>query len=290
MSSSEKIESPQNLRLKAIARLRTSRGRKRQTHFLVDGVRETLRAISAGQFMELVLVCRDHLDEGQQQQVLAACQRASIEVVEASPRAFAKVAFGQREEGVVGVARATNGSLAEWRSPVPGSIYLVLESVEKPGNLGAIFRTADAFGVAGILLTDPVVLPENPNAIRASLGTVFSVPYVLADCAAARAWLDRHSIRVYAARVQAARAYWDVDFFSGRAESRPEPDSPPPSVAMVLGSEAQGLTEVWQGSETMGVSIPQRGMADSLNLSVAAAVLVSEMARQRQMGRGERST
>jgi len=290
MSAYDKIESPHNPRLKALARLRTSRGRKRETVFLIDGVRETLRAILAGQPLESVILCRDYLDEGVFQRVAMACAGASVEVLEASPQAFDKIAFGQREEGVVAVAKCRPTDLQAWPTPTAGSIYLVLESIEKPGNLGAIFRTADAFGISGIILTQAVVLPENPNAIRASLGTIFSIPYAVADNESTQNWLATHKIFAYAARVQAAQTYWDVAYFAGGGRTgvsaSDRAGGGQPVVAIVLGSEARGLSPTWQGSRALGVSIPQMGIADSLNLSVATAVLVSEVARQRHLWQG----
>lgn len=276
----ESIESPQNARIKAVAKLRQSRGRKQDQRFVIDGVRETLRALATGQAVETLIVCGEQLTESALSELLSAAEAHAlvtgrpVEVWDTSPAAFEKVAYGQRDEGVVAVARSQPRRLADWKRPVASDIFVVLEGCEKPGNLGAIFRTADAMGAAGIVLIDAAVLPENPNAIRASLGTVFSVPWAVATLAEAQAWLQQHGVRGMAARVQASSEYWDVPFFAV--------DRPAQPLAIVLGSEADGLTAAWLGEPYVGVRIPQAGIADSLNLSVAAGVLLYEAARQRR--------
>ncbi len=270
----DRIDSPQNARIKAAAKLRSARGRHQSDQFLIDGARETLRALASGASVETLILCRDFLNEELLKELLNAGKSRRVEVWEISPAAFAKVAYGDRVEGVVAIARSQPKQLADWRPPQTGDIYVVLEGIEKPGNLGAIFRTADAVGVAGIILTQTRVTPENSNAIRASLGTVFSVPYVFAELGDVFPWLERHGVRRYAARVQASSEHWDITYFSGT-------DLNP--VAVVLGSEAEGLTPAWQDPAVMGVRIPQAGIADSLNLSVAAGIMLYEVARQRRL-------
>ncbi|MBL8888969.1 MAG: RNA methyltransferase [Planctomycetaceae bacterium] len=270
----DRIESPQNPRIKTAAKLRSSRGRHQSERYLIDGVRESLRAIASGAPVETLIVCRELLTEESARELQDAAARKKIEVWDTSPMAFAKIAYGERDEGVVAIARTQKNNLDEWPQPATGSIYLILEGIEKPGNLGAIFRTADAVGVAGILLASTYVSPENSNAIRASLGTVFSVPYVMTETPAAIQWLQKHDLRPFAARVQASHEYWDVSYFS-QQERAP--------VVIALGSEATGLTADWQVPSIPGIRIPQAGIADSLNLSVAAGILLYEVARQRRI-------
>jgi TrmH family RNA methyltransferase len=143
----------------------------------------------------------------------------------------------------------------------------VLESVEKPGNLGAALRTADGAGVDGLIVVDPRTDPWNPNAIRASMGTVFSVPLAITDAAVARGWLADRSIRVVAALVDAPTTYTDADLTG--------------PVAIALGSEADGLSAAWRDGHVTGVRIPMLGIADSLNVSATAAILAYEARRQR---------
>lgn len=270
----DRIESPQNPRIKTTAKLRSSRGRHQSESFLIDGIRESLRAISSGAAVETLILCREFLSDESTRELLNASTQYKIEVWDTSPAAFAKIAYGERAEGVVAIARSRQSSLIDWPPPSSGSIYLVLEGIEKPGNLGAIFRTADAVGVAGVLLASANISPENSNAIRASLGTVFSVPYVMADTQTVIQWVRQHNLRPFAARVQASSEHWDVSYFS-------QQDQGP--VVIALGSEASGLTADWQVPSIPGVRIPQAGIADSLNLSVAAGILLYEVARQRRM-------
>jgi TrmH family RNA methyltransferase len=179
---------------------------------------------------------------------------------------FAKLAFGQRAEGVLGVAdmpRPTLDNIALPENP----IVVVLEGVEKPGNIGAVLRTADAAGIAALILADARTDLYNPNAIRASLGTIFSVPVCSTTIDDVLPWLRRQGLHVVAARVDGSVPYTDVDYRRG--------------TALVLGSEAEGLSDAWRADEVTAVRLPVLGVADSLNVSVTAAVLFYEALRQR---------
>jgi TrmH family RNA methyltransferase len=179
---------------------------------------------------------------------------------------LAKVAFGDRSEGVVAVVRSPTTALSDLVVP-PNPLLVVVEGVEKPGNLGAILRTADGAGASGLIAADPGTDLFNPNAIRASLGTIFTVPVAAASSRAALDWLTVHAITPITARVDAPSAYTDVDLRG--------------PLAIVLGSEAAGLTDAWDDSRVTPVRIPMHGAADSLNVSVAAAILLYEARRQR---------
>jgi TrmH family RNA methyltransferase len=144
---------------------------------------------------------------------------------------------------------------------------VVVEGVEKPGNLGAVLRTADAAGADAVIAADPRTDPFNPNAIRASLGTIFAMPVITAPSVDVAAWLSRRGIRAVAAIVGAPRLHTDADLTG--------------PLAIVLGSEAEGLGPIWRTDAVDGVSIPMAGVADSLNVSIAAAVLLFEAVRQR---------
>jgi RNA methyltransferase, TrmH family len=146
-------------------------------------------------------------------------------------------------------------------------LVLVIEALEKPGNLGAVLRSADGAGVDAVIAASPRTDLFNPNAIRASAGTVFSVPLAAASSGDVMAWLRRNGIRVVAARVEAERAYTDADLRG--------------PVAIALGAETDGLTDAWSGDGVEAVNLPMLGMADSLNVSVTAAVLAYEARRQR---------
>jgi TrmH family RNA methyltransferase len=149
----------------------------------------------------------------------------------------------------------------------PDPLVLVLEAVEKPGNLGAVLRSADGAGVDAVILADPRTDPFNPNAVRASLGTIFATRLAAASSDEVRRWLLARDVRILAARVDGAVDYTDADLRAG--------------VAIVLGSEAEGLTDEWSGEGVIAIRLPMLGIADSLNVSITAAVLAYEARRQR---------
>lgn len=260
------ILSPSNPRIKAAVRLRDRRERDRTGLTLVDGARELRRALDAGVGLEEAFVHPPLIRAGEAREVVARLEAAGAPVVEVSDTAFGKLSFGDRTDGVVAVVRVPGTALANVMLP-DEPLVVVLEGVEKPGNVGAVLRSADGAGADALVLADPRTDVFNPNAIRASVGTIFSVPIATGSTPIVRTWLDTHALRLVAARPDATVAPWDVDL-RGR-------------VAIVLGSEAAGLGSRWTGDEFVAVRIPMRGAADSLNVSVAAAVMLYEARRQR---------
>ena len=194
-------------------------------------------------------------------------ERRVTDVVEVSEAVFAKLAFGDRSDGIVAIVRTGSTDLESLRL-LPGTpLVVVVEGVEKPGNLGAILRTADGAGASGLIAADPLTDLYNPNAIRASLGAIFSLPIAAGSTPATLEWLTKRAITPIAARVDAAAPYTDVDMRG--------------PVAFVLGSEATGLSNGWDDPRVTAVGIPMLGTVDSLNVSVAAAILLYEAVRQR---------
>ncbi|HEX9549916.1 MAG TPA: TrmH family RNA methyltransferase [Candidatus Limnocylindrales bacterium] len=259
------IESPHNPRIRAAAALRERRDRVATGLTLVDGGRECRRALEAGVTIEAAFVCPPLLRSEDAIAAVAAARAAEVEVLEVSERAFAAVAYGDRADGVVLVASTPSlqlDDLAIGESP----LIIVTEDVEKPGNLGAIVRTADAAGCDAVIAVGGADL-FNPNVIRASIGTAFSVPCASTTAAAALDWLRRAGIRPVAARVDAITSYTDADLRG--------------PLAIVLGSEATGLSRVWDDAGVAAVRVPMLGLADSLNVSATAAVLAFEARRQR---------
>lgn len=260
-----RITSPKNPRIRAAAELRDRATREATGRTLVDGVRELDRVLSGGAVVETLFVDRDRLDPGALE-VVDRAAAAGASVVEATGPAVDRLAYGDRSEGIVAVVVIPDTSLAG--IPLrPKPLLVVLEGVEKPGNLGAVLRSADAAGADGVIVADPRTDLFNPNAIRASLGTIFAVPVAAGSSTEVRAWLDMSGVQVLAARVGASAAYTDVDLTG--------------PVAIVLGSEAEGLTDAWAGDGITPISLPMRGVADSLNVSITAAVLLYEARRQR---------
>jgi TrmH family RNA methyltransferase len=260
------IASPANPRVRAAATLRDRRARDRTGRILIDGARELLRALDAGVVVETIFVCQPLCRSEACVELLGRLGPADRRPVPVTEAAFAKVAFGERAEGVVAVAERPDLTLKAIR--LPGDpLIVVAEGVEKPGNLGAILRSADGAGADALVAADPRTDLFNPNAIRASLGTIFAVPLASASSAETLAWLRARGIRIVVARVDGATLYTDADLRG--------------PLAIVLGSEATGLSAAWEGTDVVAVRLPMLGAADSLNVSAAAAILLYEARRQR---------
>jgi TrmH family RNA methyltransferase len=262
------ITSLRNPRVKAAALLREGKERRRQGRFPIDGARELGRALAAGIELDEFFVCPAECRSAEAQ---AVCEQVrgngATPWIEVSADVLGKLAFGERSEGFVGVARIPARRLADLPTLPSDALIAVLEGVEKPGNVGAILRTADAAGVSAVILADPRTDPFNPNTIRASLGTVFSLPLAVASTDETLGWLGERGCRMFAARVDAQQLYTEADLRG--------------PTALVLGSEAAGLSPAWRGAAVTGIRLPMLGVADSLNVSVTAAVLFYEAARQR---------
>jgi TrmH family RNA methyltransferase len=268
------IDSPANPRIKAAIALRDRRGRDAAGLTLVDGGRECLRAMEAGAAVETAFVCRALVTGRDATRVVEKVEQsfgpygAAIELVEVGERAFERLAFGDRADGVVLAVRIPNRTIDDLAVP-DAPLVVVTEDVEKPGNLGAIRRTADAVAADAVIAVGGTDL-FNPNVIRASIGTVFSVQVASASAAEAAAWLRGRGLRIVASRVDAARLHVEADLAG--------------PVALVLGSEAEGLSDTWRGADVEGIRLPMLGVADSLNVSAAGAVLLYEAWRQRRGG------
>jgi RNA methyltransferase, TrmH family len=266
MTTPSRITSRQNPRVKEAVRLRTGRERGRQGRFLIDGAREIQRAIASGVRCAEAFVCEELCDSRESQNAIHAIHSTQADVFSVSAGVYTKLAFGDRDDGLVVVAERPIRSLNDLRLP-PRPIIAVLEGIEKPGNLGAILRSADAAGVDAVVVADGRTDLFNPNAIRASLGTVFRANVCEATTAETIAWLRDQHVPIIAARPDADLVYTAADLSRG--------------AAIILGSEAAGLSHVWNGTNVTPVRLPMHGLADSLNVSTAAAVLFYEALRQR---------
>jgi TrmH family RNA methyltransferase len=260
------ITSLQNPRVKAAVRLRDRRDREATGLTIVDGARELGRAIDAGVEIVEAFVCDELVRTVDAQADVRALVGSPTVVWQVPPPILEKVAFGERAEGIVAIVRVPDLALGALRLP-RAPLLAVVEGVEKPGNLGAILRSADGAGLDAVIAADPRTDLFNPNAIRASLGTIFAMPCASGSTAEVVAWLRDRGIRALAARVEATRIYTEADLTG--------------PVAIVFGSEAGGLTSAWAVPEVEPVRLPMLGVSDSLNVSVAAAVLFYEARRQR---------
>jgi len=263
------IRSLQNVRVKEAVRLRDRRRREKQARTLIDGARELARAMDAGVRLVEVFVCPALCTTDDAKRLLERLPRSSAEMLEVTEQVFEKLAFGDRAEGVLAVAETPERTLAGL--PLgPDPLVAVLEGVEKPGNVGAVLRSADGAGLFALVAADARTDLYNPNAIRASLGTIFSLPVCAATTQETLGWLRGQGLSIYAARVDGSRLYTEADF------RRPS--------AIVLGSEARGLSDAWSAADVLPIRLPMLGSADSLNVSAAAAVLFYEARRQRDEG------
>lgn len=264
------IASAANPRVKAVAKLRDRRERERTGLTIVDGGREVRRALAAGVELAEAFVCEPLVRSSDARAAVAELVAAGVRITTVSPVVFDRIAFGDRVEGIVAIVRAPGTDLASIKLP-PQPLVIVLEAVEKPGNLGAALRSADGAGVDALLAADAATDVFNPNAIRASLGTAFTVPIGAGSTPEVVAFLRGNDIRIVAARVDATTDYTEADLRG--------------PVAIVLGSEADGLSPAWSAPDVTTVRLPMLGAADSLNVSVAAAILLYEARRQRGRGR-----
>ncbi|MBA2382545.1 MAG: RNA methyltransferase [Chloroflexi bacterium] len=269
----EVVTSLTNPRVKAAVRLRDRREREQTGLTIIDGAREILRALDAGVRVETTFLAEE-LVRTPDGHAVAERLRHRPSTIPVSPAVLAKVAYGERSDGVVVIGEAPRVGLGDLRLP-DDPLIVVVEGVEKPGNLGAVVRTADGAGATAVIVADPRTDPFNPNAIRASLGTIFAMPVATAGAAETRDWLIEHGVRLVAAIVDAPLDFSDADL-SG-------------PLAIVLGSEAGGLSATWHDPSVTAISIPMRGIADSLNVSIAAAVVLFEAVRQRHVGAKERN-
>lgn len=264
------ITSPQNPRIKNLLKLQQkSAERRAQQLTIVEGLRELTIAHQAGTTVQSLFVCPE-LAGPEKLQALEATFGHVPEWFSVSKAVFEKVAYREGSDGVLALVRPPHRTLEELVLP-PNPLLLVLEAVEKPGNLGAILRTADAARADAVIICDPRTDLYNPNAIRSSIGCIFTVPTVATTRQALLAWCAQRGIRTYAAALTPlARPYTQFDFRG--------------PTAFVMGTEADGLTPELMQACNQTIIIPMAGYIDSLNVSTATAILTFEAVRQRQTG------
>lgn len=260
------ITSRQNPRVKAVCALRSRGQRDALDRALVYGVRESRRALEAGAHPIECYWCGELYRHADASDVVELLATSGAECIEVSDEVFNKIAYGDRLDGVVSVFATPRRGLTDLALP-ESPLVAVLVGIEKPGNLGAMLRSADGAGVDAVVVVDPVIDLFNPNAVRASVAAVFQSNVVVATTDATFKWLDDRELAVWAARPDASQPYYNVDYTVGGA--------------IVLGNEAEGLPDDWHGGESVGVTLPMSGVADSLNVAATAAVLFYEARRQR---------
>ncbi|MCQ2287856.1 MAG: RNA methyltransferase [Muribaculaceae bacterium] len=254
------ITSLTNGRVKRLVTLQAkSAERLREGVFIVEGLRELERCSAAGLEIAEVYYCPAILPQ------LPAVQCDAV--FEVTQPVYEKIAYRGGTEGVIAVVKTRHMSLADLDLP-EHPLLVVLESVEKPGNLGAVLRSADAAGVDAVIVCDPLTDLWNPNLVRSSTGAVFSVPCVACSSEECIAFLKERGIAILTAQLQDSELYYDTDMRR--------------ATAIVMGTEATGLTDVWRRAADAHIRIPMLGTVDSLNVSVSAAILMYEAVKQRQ--------
>jgi len=276
----EKITSLQNPRIKQLVKLRERRERDEAGLFLIEGYREVRRALEKNVRITELYFSADWFLGENEPALIEHAKQAGAQLFELSKDAFAKVAYRERPDGLLAVAPQWKGSLADLNvaglgEAGPGSaipttktlFLLVVESIEKPGNLGTILRSADAAGCDAVIVCDAVTDVFNPNVVRASTGVLFSVPVIVADSPTVHAWLREKGVRIVATTPDTPAIYTKVDFRG--------------PLAVVMGSEQYGLSDFWLKQSDQLVRIPMAGQADSLNVAMATIITLFEAVRQR---------
>ncbi len=260
----ESITSAQNQKIKDLLALQEkSRERKKKGLFVVEGRRELLHCIEAGYEPFTIFICTEILPKADMDEIGAKCRCNFVDI----PRAiYDKVAYRGGTEGVIAEMRCREMGLEALRLK-ENPLVVVLEAVEKPGNLGAVLRSADAAGADAVIVCDPLTDMYNPNLIRSSIGAIFTVPVAVASSEETISWLKEHGIKIFTAQLQDSEWYYDTDMKGG--------------TAVIMGTEATGLTEAWRKAADAHIKIPMLGRLDSLNVSVSAAILLFEAVRQR---------
>lgn len=260
-----KISSLQNTKVKQLVALQQkSSERRKQGVFVVEGIRELQHCLNAGYTINSIFFCPELTDT----EALSSLLSESITSYEVSPEVYEKIAYRGSTEGVIATVQSKQLALKDLHlSKQP--LLIVLESVEKPGNLGAILRSADAAGADAVIICDPLTDLYNPNLIRSSIGAIFSVPCIACSSDDCINFLKQNNINILTAQLQDSKLYYDTDMTCG--------------TAIIMGTESTGLTDVWRKAADAHIRIPMLGQLDSLNVSVSAAILLFEAVRQRKI-------
>lgn len=259
----EAISSTQNQQIKELLKLSKARERRAQGLFIIEGIREIKRAQENDYIFQKVFYCKALISIPTE---LFLDKIQSNQKIEVSRNVFSRIAYRDNSAGLLVLAESKPKGL-DTLNPENNGLYLVVETVEKPGNLGALLRTADAAGIDAVIVCDNNTDLYNPNVIRSSLGCLFTKNIILADTRSAIEFLKKNEVNIFAAALQNSELYSNADYTK--------------SSAIVMGSEADGLSEDWRKAADKIIAIPMNGDVDSLNVSVSAAILIYEAIRQR---------
>lgn len=266
------IVSLQNPHVKQAVRLRNRRERDETKLYLIEGYRELLRALEQKAKIDTVYFCPEFFLGSSETNLLDKASEAGIKLIHLSKAAFTKISYRDRPDGLLAIGEQQFRTLQDCENFLLkkiNPILLIVETLEKPGNLGSIIRSADGAGADAILVCDPATDIHNPNVIRSSVGTFFSMPLFVMSSQEALGILQKHKIPVYATSPDATTLYHQIDCRK--------------SVAFAMGREQIGLSKFWLGGADASIVIPMRGIADSLNVSNATTILLYETLRQRSL-------
>ncbi len=266
----EKITSAQNPKIKMLLELQAKSKERRQNGlFVVEGVREIEHCLESGYELHSLFICPEILGSNNSVEFRANEPASDLKTpfFEVSRQIYEKVAYRGGTEGTIAEFKAKSHTLADLQLG-DNPVIMVLESVEKPGNLGAVLRSADAAGADAVIICDPLTDIYNPNLIRASIGAVFTVPVAACTSEEAIAFLKERRFKILTAQLQDSDLYYDSDMTG--------------PTAIVMGTESTGLSDIWRKAASAHIRIPMLGRLDSLNVSVSAAILLFEAIRQRQ--------
>ncbi len=259
------ISSTQNPTVKRLLQLQEkSRARKKEGGFMIEGLREINLAISGGYTIIELYIKERFVEDASVVALINSLD--NVTVISLADEVYRKVAYRDGTECVIAFAKAKTTTLQELQLP-ENPLLLIAEAPEKPGNIGALLRTADAASVDAVIIANPKTDLYNPNIIRSSVGCVFTNQVALASTEETIAFLEKQSIQIYSAILQEAQPYHLQDY------TKP--------TALVVGTEATGLTKAWRSASTQNIKIPMSGVIDSMNVSVAAGILTFEAKRQR---------
>jgi TrmH family RNA methyltransferase len=256
------ITSPQNSKIKNILALEKARERKKQNLFIIEGVRELALAKDAGYKITSVFFCPEIIPP---HELLSIVKQEQL-LIPVEQSVFAKIAYRESTGGIIALAEQKQHLLEDFKLR-KNPLLLILEAVEKPGNLGAMLRTADAAGIDAVIICDELADFYNPNVIRSSVGCVFTNQIAASPSDRTIHWLKQNNIQILCTYLKASATYTEMDF------TKPS--------AIVMGTESLGLSNVWIENSTQNIIIPMQGKIDSMNVSTAAAVVIFEAARQR---------
>ena len=259
------ITSAQNPKIKRLLQLQQKSSERRKAGlFVVEGIREVERCVEKGYEIDTIFYLNKPMAENISEIIE---KNKGIKLFEVSPTIYEKIAYRGSTEGVIAEVKTKDKTLKDLNLS-KNPLVVVLESVEKPGNLGAILRSADAAGADALIVCDPLTDLYNPNLIRNSTGAIFSVPCVACTSEECIKFLKENNIQILTAQLQDSELYYDTDMKRG--------------TAIVMGTEATGLTDIWRMAADAHIRIPMLGITDSLNVSVSAAILLYEAVRQRK--------